>query len=248
MDGKGNRTDPEIAYWVPKYLLLRGCSPFSSLGAMSPAILRLARCQDEIGWREMLEGMISKEFREIQTAHCMVAPCAMNGDDWVKQFTAKLLQISYSQWIYRNFTLHERRRGLLALKAREQVLTDIRNLMDTDPEEVPAASRYLLELDFSHLADSVNEDQAYWVVAVKAAKVAGQRAWQRLRRMGGSAKRHARKTAHRRKVARGVYAVETVLATIRRELGLEKDPSRRRRAEGAIPATRRPQKRVKRPE
>ena len=124
----------------------------------------------------MLEGMISKEFREIQTAHCMVAPCAMNGDDWVKQFTAKLLQISHSQWIYRNFTLHERRRGLLALKAREQVLTDIRNLMDTDPEEVPAASRYLLELDFSHLADSVNEDQAYWVVAVKAAKVAGQRA------------------------------------------------------------------------
>ena len=93
----GNRTDPEIAYWVPKYLLLQGCSRFSNLGPMSPAVLRLARCQDEIGWREMLEGMISKEFREIQTAHCMMAPCAMNGDDWVKQFTTKLLQISHSQ-------------------------------------------------------------------------------------------------------------------------------------------------------
>ena len=182
----GNRTDPEIAYWVPKFLLLRGSTRFGSLGAMSTAMQRLANSQDEIGWRKMLEGMVSKEFREIQTAHCMLAPCAMNGDDWVKQFVGKLLLISHSQWIFRNYTLHERQRGFLALKAREQVLTDIRSLMDTDPDQVPASSRYLLELDFSQLVDSGHEEQAYWVVAVQAAKKAGRRAWRRVQQMGGS--------------------------------------------------------------
>ena len=107
----GNHTDPEIAYWVPKYLLLRGCVWFSSLGAMSPSFLKAARSQDEIGWREMLERMVSKEFREIQRAHCLMAPCKMNGDDWMKQFVTKLLQISHAQWVYRNYTLHESRQG-----------------------------------------------------------------------------------------------------------------------------------------
>ena len=210
----GNQTDPEIAYWVPKFLLLRGSTRFGSLGAMSTAMQRLANSQDEIGWREMLEGMVSKEFREIQTAHCMLAPCAMNGDDWVKQFVGKLLLISHSQWIFRNYTLHERQRGFLALKAREQVLTDIRSLMDTDPDQVPASSRYLLELDFSQLVDSGHEEQAYWVVAVQAAKKAGRRAWQQVQQMGGSDRRKARHKEQRRKVARGIYSIERVLTTI----------------------------------
>ena len=29
-------TDLELAYWIPKYILMRGDKPFASLGTMSP--------------------------------------------------------------------------------------------------------------------------------------------------------------------------------------------------------------------
>ena len=31
-----NQTDPEILYWVPKYILMRGDRPLSTMGFMSP--------------------------------------------------------------------------------------------------------------------------------------------------------------------------------------------------------------------
>ena len=46
-DGK---TDPEIIYWVPKYLLMRDDKPFSQLGYMSEKMRMLAESQDKIGW------------------------------------------------------------------------------------------------------------------------------------------------------------------------------------------------------
>ena len=81
-----HRTEPELAYWIPKYLLMRG-RDFARLGPMSPSLQRLAASQDLIGWREFLEGRISNEFRAIQTLHCASAPRKMNGDDWIKGFS-----------------------------------------------------------------------------------------------------------------------------------------------------------------
>jgi hypothetical protein len=46
-DGK---TDLEIIYWVPKYLLMCDDKPFSQLGYMSEKMRVLAESQDKIGW------------------------------------------------------------------------------------------------------------------------------------------------------------------------------------------------------
>ena len=40
------RTDPELAYWIPKYILMRGNKPFSTLGCMSSKLKALAESQD----------------------------------------------------------------------------------------------------------------------------------------------------------------------------------------------------------
>jgi hypothetical protein len=44
-----SRTDPELAYWIPKYILMRGNKPFSSLGYMSSKLKALTKSQDQIG-------------------------------------------------------------------------------------------------------------------------------------------------------------------------------------------------------
>ena len=60
-------TDPELAYWIPKYILMRGNKPFEDLGAMSPGMKALARSQDTIGYRNFMEGHISIHFYEFRT-------------------------------------------------------------------------------------------------------------------------------------------------------------------------------------
>ena len=49
-------TDLELAYWIPKYILMQGDKPFASLGTMSPRMRALAISQDKIGWRNFIEG------------------------------------------------------------------------------------------------------------------------------------------------------------------------------------------------
>ncbi len=62
----GGKTDPEIIYWVPKYLLMRDDKPFSQLGYMSEKMRVLAESQDKIGWQNFTEGYISAQFYNIQ--------------------------------------------------------------------------------------------------------------------------------------------------------------------------------------
>ena len=81
-----NRTDPEVAYWFPKYLLLQGSVRMADLGPMSPAFEKAARSQNMIGWRETTEGMLLKDFWQLQTAHCSLLSCVVTGDDWCNHF------------------------------------------------------------------------------------------------------------------------------------------------------------------
>jgi hypothetical protein len=69
-----DRTDPELAFWIEKYLLFRGTRSFSSLvgegGPATPLVSIAASSQDLIGWVEFLHGKVSVEFRTIQDIHC----------------------------------------------------------------------------------------------------------------------------------------------------------------------------------
>jgi hypothetical protein len=96
---KEDKADPELAYWIPKYILMRGDKSFVELGAMSPKMMALARSQDIIGWRHFTEGYISIHFYNIQNFHLAMISSFPNGTDWAKQIISRLLYISHLQWI-----------------------------------------------------------------------------------------------------------------------------------------------------
>jgi hypothetical protein len=75
------RTDPELAYWIPKYILMQRDKSFSTMGYMSPKSKALAESQDQIGWRNFTEGHISTHFYEIQTFHLAMSSSLLNGAD-----------------------------------------------------------------------------------------------------------------------------------------------------------------------
>ena len=78
---KDNRTDPKVAYWLRKYLLLQGSVHMANLGPMSLAFAKAAQSQDVIVWRETTYGMLLKEFQQLQATQCRLSLCIMNGDE-----------------------------------------------------------------------------------------------------------------------------------------------------------------------
>ena len=205
---RGN-TYAEIAYWVPKYILCRGTRRFQDLGVMSPEMRSLAISQDKIGWRNFMEGRISRRFYSIQHFHLAISSISssyLNGEDWTKKFISELLHITHSQWVYRNLILHDRQRGYLRLQEREAVQSEIERLMDTRPDEIPTESKFLLEFDYDRLQSSNVELQQYWVLAMKSARRAGRRVASR----GARARRLDETRRHRisRRARLGVLDVE----------------------------------------
>jgi hypothetical protein len=87
---------------------MRGDKRLSEMGAMSPQFKALTHSQDLIGWRDFTEEYISTHFYEIQSFHLAMLSSYLNGEDWTKQFISKLLQITHSQFIYHNISLHDR--------------------------------------------------------------------------------------------------------------------------------------------
>jgi hypothetical protein len=147
---------------------------FTQLGYMSKKMCALADSQDKIGLRNFTEGYISSYFYNIQWFHLSMSSNYLNGADWTKQFISKILQLTHSQWIYRNISLHNKCHGYLWNKQLESLLQTVTELSDLSPVEGPDNSRFLLEFNFTELTKAHLEMQRYWTLAVNAALTARQ--------------------------------------------------------------------------
>jgi len=154
---------------------MRGDKPFASLGTMSQRMRALAISQDKIGWRNFMEGCISTHFYFIQHYHLSLSGSYLNGSDWTKSLISKLLHITHMQWIYRNFTLHDKLCSYLHNKSLEDIKQTIDELAEMPPEDIPKGSMFLLEINFGDLTKSHIENQQNWIIALQAAITAGRR-------------------------------------------------------------------------
>jgi hypothetical protein len=69
-----NKTDAELAYWLEKYLLIRGIRSLTALimvgGGGLLQLMIAAAGQDLISWTEFQHGKISVDIKAIQHIHC----------------------------------------------------------------------------------------------------------------------------------------------------------------------------------
>ena len=192
-----DHTHPDIAFWIPRYLLSRNRVSFSALPSFIPShhgvtmsrrMRAIALGQDKIGWLHFLEGKITGHFKCLQQLHLRSTPCRINADDWCKQFIARLIKISHTQWVFRNLTLHDAQFGHLAMLRRAELARELEGLQALDPQDVPPESAFLLDFDPADLAESDISKQEQWILAMQAARKAGmmirgrRRRWQQTRR------------------------------------------------------------------
>lgn len=172
-------TDPELRRWLPLYIAHRGNWLMTDLGLgkeMSSSMRDAATAQDAIGWRHFTEGKIATAIRDIQELHLISSPTRLSIGSWMKQLINELLQLTHSQWIFRNITKHHQTRGTLHLRVREDILTEIERQLDLGLGSLPAESKFLLEIPSSELLARDTEKQQYWLYAIEAARTAASNA------------------------------------------------------------------------
>ena len=167
----GENTHPDLIIWVERYILGQGIFP--TIFDDPPTTLHeLSQEQTIIGWRNFMEGRISKQFLRVQFCHLIHSNSRLTAESWTKTFISKILHITHSQWIFRNFMLHGKTNGLLRLQEQEAILLHIEELSTSNKNDLPEESRFLLEFDLEQLRNADYDTQCYWTAAVSAARQA----------------------------------------------------------------------------
>ena len=94
---KDCKTERELAYWIPKYVLMRGTKNMAEMGCMSPQMASLDKNKDIIGWKNFTERRISRHFFDIQNEYLTLENHRINAKQWIKQIISKILHISNTQ-------------------------------------------------------------------------------------------------------------------------------------------------------
>jgi hypothetical protein len=132
----GENTHPDIICWVEGYILGQG-KRYLQATSVPHSIQELIASQTRIGWRNFMEGRISTHFHRVQFCHLIHARTNMTASSWVKTFISKLLHITHSQWLFRNFMLHEKTHGLLRIRERQAILLQVEALSLSDKNDLP---------------------------------------------------------------------------------------------------------------
>lgn len=84
-----DNTHHKLLYWIPKYILCHGQVRFQDLGPMSRRMMEIAKSQDTIGWRNFMEGRVSRRIATLQQQHLISSSSRLSTQSWMKQLSTK---------------------------------------------------------------------------------------------------------------------------------------------------------------
>jgi hypothetical protein len=128
------------------------------------------RSQDMIGWRRFLEGMVSKKLFSLLQEIGLQPGYTMDLNTWMSELTTHLLEITHSLWIYRNVVVHDNAAGTHATRRKELLQTAIERQLELGSEGLAETDQWMLEVNLSDLDTTSGEREAYWLVAIEAAR------------------------------------------------------------------------------
>ena len=170
MSNQYRKTEPAMATALHDFIRLRGSAQMASLTTRGPPILQQAAIvQDKIGWIELMNGKVAIQLVQIQQQYCKEHTAGLDGKSWASNLVRQLWEMSHSQWLYRNFSLHHQTIGYLRKQEEDDLRRTARELAALPPEKIPKSSQYLLEIDIDSEEQTFNST-SYWVLAMKAAQ------------------------------------------------------------------------------
>ena len=140
-----SKTEPSMARVLHDYIRLRNSTTMEELARRgSPELIEAARMQDRIGWFELMHGKLAIQLVQIQERYCLTNNEGLNGKSWSSNMVKQILDMSHSQWLYRNFSLHHQTLGYLHMLEEKNLRDTARELASLKPEEIPHSSSHQL--------------------------------------------------------------------------------------------------------
>jgi hypothetical protein len=143
------QTDSEIKYLFKRYLLAHGTYTLTSL--LKPGF------HDRLGWDCFLGGHLCALWVEHRARHIKRANLTRSVNFWARGLMQRLLQMTHTQWEYRNATLHLEVIEGRTTTAHETILPTMEGFLRTDPEQLleehslpPARLRFWCSRSWSH--------------------------------------------------------------------------------------------------
>ena len=121
-----------------------------------------------------MEGMISVEVAKMQCEMEDAGRCKLTVKACSEGLVLKLLEVTHGQWLYRNVHLHDKVSGEKAMRRKESIRAELEYQMSLGENGLAEEDQYLLELNLDDLDHSTGEDQAIWLLSLKAARKARQ--------------------------------------------------------------------------
>lgn len=83
----------------------------------------------------------------------------------------KLLELTHGMWIYRNLTIHDAAKGVLAVQRKEKLLEEIQRQIELGGEDLAEEDKWMLEVNLGDLDEGcTGEYETYWLMAIKTAR------------------------------------------------------------------------------
>ena len=139
---------------------------------LSSRYREMASAQDTIGWRRFMEGMISKKLVCLYAEHRDLMGEGLTTERWASQLVVRLLEVTHGQWIYRNIQVHDEKCGMLRTAEKERIQADIEEQMELGFEGFVPMDRSLASVTLEDLESSSGDQQEYWLLAVRVARIA----------------------------------------------------------------------------
>ena len=166
-------TDPQLSQLIIAFAKGRGGTSMFELTRTADLKFRLlAESQDIIGWRRFMEGMISKEWAEIQRDHYNLFGGKVTPPKWAQGLVTRLLEVTHGQWLYRNVQVHDTTTGILATQRKEKLQKAIEDQLELGGSGLEEEDKWLLEINLEDLETTSGETQEYWLLAIIAAREA----------------------------------------------------------------------------
>ena len=78
--------------------------------------------------------------------------------------------MTHSQWLYRNYIVHDPVSGTIATAKKEELLAEIEGQRELSNTGLLEEDKYLSEVNLEDMATSSGEQQHYWLLAIQTAR------------------------------------------------------------------------------
>eukprot|EP00956_Cyclotella_meneghiniana_P010073 scaffold13929_cov79-Cyclotella_meneghiniana.AAC.3 len=167
-----NNLPRDLVYLIIAFIQRRGEESMEDLCFQLPKeYLSYARAQDSIGWRRFMEGMVATELSVLIDNGGIIKETELEGQKIVRGLILKLLEITHGLWIFRNLMVHDAVGGIFACERKDKLREDIEEQLAMGEEGLKEEDKWLLEVTLDDLdGDTTGEREAYWVMAITAAR------------------------------------------------------------------------------